>query len=104
MLPVVVVVLLAVVQVGFVVHARVMVTHAAREGARVAAVGGSDEEVFRAGAIAGDLAVHRLEVDVDRRGDTAVVTVVYTDPTDAPIIGKLLGNVEITAVAAMRME
>ncbi len=104
LLPFVVLALLAVVQVGIVVHARVMVTHAAREGARVAAVGGSDAEVRKASAVAGGLAVQRLSVSVSRSNGVAEVTVAYADPTDTPIIGAMLGDVRLSAVARMRLE
>lgn len=104
LLPFVVLALLAVVQVGFVVHARVMVTHAAREGARVAAVGGSDAEVRKAGATAAGLPVSRVDVSVRRSQGIAEVTVVYVDPTDMPIVGAMLGDVRLTGVARMRLE
>lgn len=103
-LPFVVLLLLALIQVGLVVRARVMVTHAAREGARVAAVGGSDAEVRRAVGVAADLALHRLDVTVGRSGDNAVVRVRYRDPTDVPIVGELVDTATLDAVAHMRIE
>ncbi len=104
LIPFVALVLLAIVQLALVVHARVMVTHAAREGARVAAVGGSDDEIGRAVGVAGDLVLHRLRVDVSRVDGTATVRVSYVDPTDVPIVGSLIHDVELTAVARMRLE
>jgi hypothetical protein len=32
------------------------------------------------------------------------VQVHYTDPTDVPIIGRLLGDVRVTGTVSMRME
>ena len=104
LLPLVALALLAVVQVGLVVRARIMVTHAAREGARVAAVGGSVDEVTHAAQAAGGLVAHRVEVDVRTSGDDVVVEVRYTDPTDVPIVGALAGDAELGAVARMRRE
>ncbi len=104
LLPAIAVVLLAVIQVGLVVHARIMVTHAAREGARAAAVGGTDDDVERAVAVAGDLAPYRLEVEVRRRNGRAVVEVSYDEPTSVPIIGLLLNDVTLEAEATMRLE
>lgn len=104
LLPVIVVIGLAVVQVGLVVHARVMVTHAAREGARVAAVGGSDAEVARAAVAAGGLRPGRVEVSVERSGGRAVVRVVYQAATDVPLVGAFLADVALTASATMRLE
>ncbi len=104
LVPFIVFALLAVAQIGVVVHSRVMVSHAAREGARVAAVGGSDDEIRRAVAVAGDLPLHRLTVDVHRSGGAATVTVHYLDPTSVPIVGSLLDDVELSALARMRLE
>lgn len=104
LLPLVALALLAVVQVGLVVRARIMVTHAAREGARVAAVGGSSGEVARAARAAGGLVAHRVSVDVRSSGDDVVVEVRYADPTDVPLVGPLIGDAELHAVARMRRE
>ena len=104
LIPFVAFLLLAVVQLGLVVHARVMVTHAAREGVRVAAVGGSDDEIRQAVAVAGDLALHRLRVEIGRDGDTATVEVTYVDPTAVPLVGSLIHDVELVAQAQMRLE
>jgi len=104
LLPFIALLLLAVVQVGLVVRSRILITHAAREGVRAAAVGGSDDDVRTAVAIAGDLPVQRLEVEVQRTGGTAEVKVTYRDPTDVPLIGGLVGDAEIVAVARMRIE
>jgi len=104
LLPFIALMLLAVIQVGLVVRSRVLVTHAARVGVRVAAVGGSDDEVRRATAVAGDLAIQRLEVEVRRAGGVATVIVSFRDPTDVPLVGSLVGDAKMTAVARMRLE
>ena len=104
MLPVIVIIGLAVAQVGLVVHARVMVTHAAREGARVAAVGGADGAVVEAAGSAGGLDPSRLEVSVDRSGGRATVRIVYAAPTNVPLVGAFLDSVPMTATATMRLE
>lgn len=102
--PVVVVVALALVQLGLVVHARVMVTHAAREGARVAAVGGTDGRVTEAVAVAGRLPPSRFRVFTDRSDGRVTVRVDYDAPTRVPIVGALIGDVVLTATATMRIE
>ena len=104
LLPVIAVVALAVVQVGLVVHARVMVTHAAREGVRVAAVGGTDAEVAQAVMVAGGLSPSRVVVDVDRSGGRATVRVDYLAETDVPLVGAFVDAVQLTASATMRLE
>lgn len=103
-LPVIVVVALAVVQVGVIVHARVMVTHAAREGVRVAAVGGTDEAVVQAAAAAGGLSPSRVRVTVERSGGRVNVSVDYSAATTVPLVGAFLGSVPLTATATMRLE
>lgn len=104
LLPIVALALLAVIQVGLVVHARVMVTHATREGARVAAVGGSHADVVEAVVASGGLPPQRLSVDVSTDGGRSTVVVRYRAPTDVPIVGALVGEVEMEGVATMRSE
>ncbi len=104
LLPFFALLLMAVIQVGLVVHTRVMVTHSAREGARAAAVGATDNEVRQAVAVAGDLPVHRLRVEVIRANGAATVSVFYVDPTDVPLVGAMLSDVELAARATMRLE
>jgi len=95
---------LMVVQVGVIVHARVMVTHAAREGVRVAAVGGEDGQVRQVVVAAGALLPSRVGLEVERSSGRATVQVDYDAPTDVPIVGSLIGDVELTATATMRIE
>ena len=104
LLPVVVMLALAIGQVAVVAHARVSTTHAAREGARVAAVGESDQAVRSAVLAAGSLASSRVGVEVVRNASTVEVTVRYVDPTDVALVGPLLGDVDVVAVAVMRRE
>ncbi len=102
-LPVLCVMTLAVVQVSVVVGHRVAVQLAAREAARAASVS-SDPG---AGAVAANRAValRPLHVAVDESGDrTVAATVTYTDPTDIPIIGLLLPDVELAATVTMAVE
>ncbi|MEQ8843036.1 MAG: pilus assembly protein [Acidimicrobiales bacterium] len=104
MLPVVVLLALAVGQVAVVASARVIVTHSAREGARVAAVGESDGAVREAVLAGGSLRADRVAVTIDRRADTVVVTVRYRDPTDVAMVGSMIGDVELVGVAVMQRE
>lgn len=104
MLPVLVLLALAVGQVAVVAQARVAVTHAAREGARVAAVGESDAAVRSAVLAGGPLPDARVQVDVARNPSTVRVTVHYRDPTDMAIVGALLDDVELVGTAVMRRE
>jgi len=104
LLPIVVLLALAIGQVALVAQARVLVTHAAREGARVAAVGESDRTVRDIVIERSTLDRDRIDVVVARRGSTVEVTVRYVDPTDVALVGPLIGSVELVAVAVMRLE
>jgi hypothetical protein len=85
----------------------VLVTHAAREAAREAAVTGDLGAVRRAAGTSGALDADRLTVTVTGRGrpgSRATVEVRYAAPTDLPIVGRLLGDVRLGAKAAIRVE
>jgi Flp pilus assembly protein TadG len=107
LLPLVATMLLGVVQVGLVVRDQVLVTHAAREGARSAAVDPT-VDAARDGAEAGArLDPSRLDVDLGgsaEPGGRLTVTVRYRSPTIVPLVGQLLGDRLLTAEATMRVE
>jgi len=96
--------LLAVVQVGLLVRTRVLVTHAAREAVRSAAVGVSDTEVRSAALAAADLDPRRLVVSVRRAGGRATVELRYAERTDVPLVGPLVSDAVFEARATMRLE
>ena len=81
-----------------------LVTHAAREAVREAAVGGSDTEVRAAAAAAGPLSSDRLQVSITKRGGRVEVSVHYDAPTEVFLVGPLLGDVGFDASATMRLE
>ena len=107
LLPLVATMLLGVIQVGLVVRDQVLVTHAAREAARAAAVDPT-EAVAREGAEAGArLDSSRLDVELSgsaEPGGRLTVTVRYRSPTTVPLVGQLLGDRTLTAGATMRVE
>jgi Flp pilus assembly protein TadG len=106
-LPLAVALLLLVVQVGLVVRDDVLVVHAAREGARAAAVGLDDAKVRAAVVGAGPLRSDRLHVQVARTsadGGQVVVTVRYRSVTDLPLVGALVPDVELVERVRMRAE
>lgn len=107
LLPVVLVLALAVVQVGLVVRAQVQTTHAAREAARVVAVTGDRSAAIDAAARAGGLDPSRLRVQVhgaEVRGSVITVTVTYAAPTSVVLVGAATGDVVLTAEASMLVE
>jgi hypothetical protein len=106
-LPLIAALALLVVQVGLLVRDQVLVTEGAREAAREVAVssasGAAREAVQRSVRLDPD----RLEVRVGRRGrpgSRVTVTVRYRAPTDVPLVGAFLGEVELSGSATMRVE
>ncbi|MGI9120231.1 MAG: TadE/TadG family type IV pilus assembly protein [Acidimicrobiales bacterium] len=106
-LPLVAVLALLLLQVAVVVRDQVLVIHAAREGAREAAVN-AEPEAARQAALAGvSLEPGRLEVGTSGRagpGSRVRVGVSYSSPTDVPVVGVLVGDVELSGSASMRVE
>ncbi len=100
-LPIVVIAMLAVAQVGVAVRNEVAVELAAREGARAAAVSADPSAAGAAARRAVDLP---MEVAVSVDATTVTVTVTYVDPTDIAIIGAAIGPVTHTATATMAIE
>lgn len=103
-LPVVALLGLAILQLALIGRAEVMTVHAAREAARVIAVGEPDAAARAAAAAAGRMAPQRLEVTVSRDGRDATVRVRYTQRTDVPFVGALIDDVVHEASATMRIE
>ena len=100
-LPIVVIAMLAIAQVGVAVRNEVAVELAAREGARAAAVTTDQSAAGAAARRAVDLP---MDVTVSVDATTVTVTVTYVDPTDIAIIGAAIGPVTHTATATMAIE
>jgi Flp pilus assembly protein TadG len=109
LLPIVFLVLLAVVQVGVLASDQLVITQAARAGARAASVEAGDDAAREAavGAAAG-LDPARLTVTVSRsgtQGDPVTVAVAYEAPVAGLISGWLLPpEVKLQASSTMRQE
>lgn len=106
-LPVVVLALLLVIQVGLIARAQVLVVHAAREGARAAAVdgpGAARAAVLGAPGIEAGRAVVVASPGRGEHVDLVRVEVRYRVRTDVPLVGPLVGDPTLTAVVAMRAE
>ena len=104
LLPFFVLMLLAVVQVSLLVQTRLLVTHAAREAVREAAVGGDDSAVQAAATAAADLDGSHLDISVIRSGNRVTVRLEYADHTDVPLVGALMDDPVFSAEATMRLE
>jgi Flp pilus assembly protein TadG len=107
LLPVVVILLLVVLQVGLVARDVVLVTHASREGARAAATDPHPGAAQEAALASSGLDPARLQVVVhgDRDpGSRVRVEVTYRAETSVPLIGTLLPDRTIRSTATMRVE
>lgn len=106
-LPLLAVLALALLQVAFVVRDQVLLTHAAREAAREAAVSPDPATARRAALDGAGLDGDRLEVRVGARGRPGTrirVVLRYASPTRVPLVGAVVGEVHLSATAAMRVE
>jgi Flp pilus assembly protein TadG len=100
-LPIVFLVLLAVVHVGLVARDQVLVTHAAHEAARAAAVGADPQAAARSSAGLNSAA---LTVTVTRTGDWVQVDISYRSDPGVPLISTLVRERTLHASAVMRVE
>jgi Flp pilus assembly protein TadG len=104
--PFVAIMLLLVVQVGLVVRDQILVVHAAREGARQAAVDASPDAARNAALRSSTLDASRADVTISGRGGVGsrVRVEVRYGATQAPIVGVALGKLRLQASATMRVE
>ncbi len=106
-LPLVMILLLAVVQLGLLVRDQILVVHAAREAAREAAVDPAADAPRRAALASSTLTESRLTVTATGRGAAGSrvrVEVAYRAPTSVPLLGAAVGNLTLRASATMRVE
>ncbi len=114
-LPILILLLFGIMEFGRIFNASLTIAQAAREGARVGAVGGSDEEILSAvKSAAATLDLNRLQVSVDPpdsspglrvRGGRLRVEVNYSVSLVAPVIAEIIPNpYPLKAVAVMRIE
>jgi Flp pilus assembly protein TadG len=102
-LPVVVALTLGLVQVLAVAADQLAVELAAREGARAAAVA-ADPSAAAADAASAAVPLDPLGVSAVTGAGRVTVTVTYTSRTDVPLIGGLIGDVELRADVTMALE
>lgn len=101
-LPILLIVVLGLTQVGVAVRNELAVELAAREGARAAAVSASPAAAARAAAATA--VALPLAVSTAVGGSAVTVTVTYRDPTDVAIIGRFIGTTTHTATVTMALE
>ena len=107
-LPVLVMGALLVAQVARVAGDHLALQHAVREAARRAAIDPVASPVSQASTRAAPgLDPARLEVELHggrSRGDLLTVRLRYVAPTDVPVVGRLVPDVELAATAVVRVE
>lgn len=106
-LPLVMIILLAVVQLGLLVRDQILVVHAAREAVREAAVDPAADAPRRAAVASSTLAEGRLTVTTTGRGAVGSrvrVDVAYRAATGVPLLGAAVGDLTLRASATMRVE
>lgn len=111
-LPVVLIALLLIVQVGIVVRDALALAQAAREGARAAAVSADDADA-RAAIVraAGPLDSDRIEIVMSpgagerRRGEPVAVELAYVERLSIPIVSRFVSlDLPLRATATTRLE
>jgi Flp pilus assembly protein TadG len=101
-IPVMLVAVLGIVQVGLAFRNELAVQLAAREGARAAAV--TTDSAGAASAAAARAVGLPVEVETAIGDGQVTVTATYVDDTDVAIIGAFIGPVTHTASVTMTME
>ena len=102
-LPVLVVVILGLIQVVAVMGDRLAVELAAREGARAASVA-ADPAPAAAAAARASTSLDPIDVATHAGAGRVTVTVRHTSSTDAPVIGRFIGDVTLEATVSMARE
>jgi len=113
-LPIIILILFGTLELGRVFHSYIVITNAAREGARLGALGKSDEEIISRIREASPLyqadsrlRITRLEPNESARspGVPLIVEVAYDVELVTPLISSILPNpVTLKSTAVMRVE
>ena len=106
-LPVLVLLLMGMMQFGLLFHEYLLVTHAAREGARVATLGGTDAEIVSAVNVAAASVPDTTIVPSARvRGSPVTITVTRHVALIAPMFSVLFPQnpVPVSGTSIMRVE
>ncbi len=102
-MPIIAIFLLAIVQVVVIVRGQIAVIHAAREGARAAAVSVSPNAAAVAAGRAG-AGVAPVTVVASTAGKAVTVTVRFVDHTSVPLVGAFIPDVTLTGRVTMQFE
>jgi Flp pilus assembly protein TadG len=102
-LPLVVVLLLGIIQVMLVARDQIAIELAARDGARAASVAADPAAAAQRGAVAAT-ALRPIDVATTASATRVSVTVRHTNTTNVPLIGAVIGSVDLTADVTMARE
>ncbi|MEJ7799197.1 MAG: TadE/TadG family type IV pilus assembly protein [Ilumatobacter sp.] len=102
-LPLVVVLVLGMIQVVVVVRDQIAIELAARAGARAAAVAANPDTAARIAATRAT-GLTPLSVTTTSTADRVVVVVSFTSRNRLPVLGLVIGDVELSASVAMARE
>lgn len=102
-LPLVAILVLGIVQLVVIARDQLAVELAAREGARTAVVS-ADPDRAASDAAHAAVGIDGLDVTVTRAGDQLTVVVRRRVATDVPLVGLLVGDIEVTAAVTMQRD
>ena len=105
MMPIIVILLLAVLQIGLLMEHKLLVHHVARETSRAAAIDPDLPSDLDTVASTNGLRPDRLTVTISE-GEGRLVTarVEYQAPTAVPVVGLMIGDVTLASEVTMRSE
>ena len=108
-LPILMLLILGIIQFGFIFFHYISITHAAREGARWAALGEDNASVrAKVKNSAPGLVLNDSDISINPVGESVTVRVQYGSPIIAPFIGDVMGvsgtDIELSNAATQRIE
>lgn len=105
--PVIFTLLLWIAQFGLVLNQKITLTHAARESARAVAIHNNPTVAREAALASSNLSASRLKVSLKgdaSPGELVTVRLNYAFPTDIPLVGALIGDINLSSSVTMRAE
>lgn len=110
-LPIILLILLGLLEFGRIMSGWMIITHASREGARLASLGGSNSQITtRVKAVSTTLTLTNMTVAISpssnrNTGTMVTVNVSYTINLMTPFVGAIVGNsIPMDAQTTMRVE
>ncbi|MGI6621922.1 MAG: pilus assembly protein [Clostridiaceae bacterium] len=112
-LPVILLLVLGIIDFGLIFNNYILITNASREGARLAALGGSDSEIIQTVQdMSGTLDLTKMSIDISpsssmrKRGSQVKVKITYNAKLITPLIDKFFtdGIAKLQAESIMRIE